>query len=330
MVLIFAAENDYSAKKVMEWLRFFSVKFLCVHDGEISIIKGSINVNDKESLNPNLSISINGKLIEIEEITAIWYRSAQIRLTNSYKYMVGHFKRDSLDEEFAKYLHGHCQTQEDYLAFLFSRKRTLGSNSVGSANKLTCLTVAKELNIDVPPTIFAQENQFKDMAIAYNNLIVKSVDITFSHTGNGKRVMSYTNHLDTNLIRSSKSATMLAFAQTEIKKRYEIRSFYIKGKFYSSAVLSQTNEFTKVDHRKYHAGPRNRTVPAKLPAELESKLHQLCIILGYDTGSFDIIKSEDDKFYFLEINPVGQYVNPAKHSNYNINKIIANYLAYGE
>lgn len=330
MVLIFAAENDYSAKKVMEWLRFYSINFLCVHNGELSIIRGSINSSDKKKPNSNLSICINGKSIEIEEITAIWYRSARIRLTNSYKYKVGQFKKDSLDDEFSRYLDGHFQTQEDYLAFLFSRKRTLGSNAVGSANKLTCLTIANELNIDVPPTIFAQENQFKDMAIAHNDLIVKSIDITFSHIGNGKKVMSYTNHLDTAYIRSNKSATMLAFAQSEIKKRYEIRSFYIKGKFYSSAVLSQTNEFTKVDHRKYHAGPRNRIVPAKLPAELESKLHKLCTILGYDTGSFDIIKGEDDKFYFLEINPVGQYVNPAKHSNYNINKIIANYLAYGE
>lgn len=330
MVLIFAAENDYSAKKVMEWLRFFSIKFMCVHNGEISIIKGSINASDKKKLNSNLSICINDKIIDIEDITAIWYRSAQVRLTSSYKYRAGQFKQDSLDDMLAQYLDGHCRTQEDYLAFLFSRKRTLGSNAVGSANKLASLTIANELGIDVPKTIFAQENQFEEMAKPYNGLIVKSIDITFSHTGNGKQVMSYTDHLDRSLIRSGKSATMLAFAQAEIKKRYEIRSFYIKGKFYSSAVLSQTNEFTKIDHRKYHAGPRNRTVTAKLPEDLESRLHQLCTILGYDTGSFDLIKGQDDKFYFLEINPVGQYVNPAKHSNYNINKIIAEYLAYGE
>lgn len=44
------------------------------------------------------------------------------------------------------------------------------------------------------------------------------------------------------------------------------------------------------------------------------------------TGSIDIIKSTNGKYYFLEVNPVGQYLAPSFLCNYNLPKIIAEWL----
>ncbi|MDO9254630.1 MAG: hypothetical protein Q7U54_03885 [Bacteroidales bacterium] len=51
--------------------------------------------------------------------------------------------------------------------------------------------------------------------------------------------------------------------------------------------------------------------------------------LKLNMGSIDIIKSIEGKYYFLEINPVGQYDFVSFHCNYNIHMEIAKYLSDG-
>lgn len=47
--------------------------------------------------------------------------------------------------------------------------------------------------------------------------------------------------------------------------------------------------------------------------------------MNYQTGSFDFIKCKE-KYYFLEMNPVGQFGNVSDMCNYNIEKDIAEFL----
>lgn len=47
--------------------------------------------------------------------------------------------------------------------------------------------------------------------------------------------------------------------------------------------------------------------------------------LDLNCGSFDFIKNKD-QYYFLEINPVGQFLGLSKICNYSLEKEIAEYL----
>lgn len=67
-------------------------------------------------------------------------------------------------------------------------------------------------------------------------------------------------------------------------------------------------------------------VPYTLPKEIEEKLMNLMNNLGYNTGSIDMIYSTDKKYYFLEINPAGQFGWTSNICNYNVHKHIAQYL----
>ena len=49
--------------------------------------------------------------------------------------------------------------------------------------------------------------------------------------------------------------------QSKIEKKYEIRSFYLKGKFYSMAIFSQNDTQTEIDFRRYNDFVPNRTIP---------------------------------------------------------------------
>jgi ATP-GRASP peptide maturase of grasp-with-spasm system len=331
MILIFASNLDYNAKKVMEWLKYFGMSYRCIHSGEIKLRSAVINSDpDTYKMSDHVEIEIGDEIVNLDEVEAVWYRSAQVMLKNSYFHPVGKYEMGSLDYHLSTYMDGHCRTQEQFIVHLLKSRRTLGNNGVGSANKLIAIHVANQLGIDVPHTYFAQESLMARSKANFDNLITKSIDTSLGYSTPHARIMCYTSRFDKDKLRVADSNDSLVFTQREVRKKYEIRSFYIRGKFFSSAILSQANEHTQVDHRKYHLGKRNRTVPFKLPADLEEKLHEMCQKLGYDTGSIDLIVGTDNRFYFLEINPVGQYANYAKHCNYNLHKLIAEYLAYGK
>ena len=63
-----------------------------------------------------------------------------------------------------------------------------------------------------------------------------------------------------------------------------------------------------------------------LPKEIEKKLLCLMSTVGLNTGSIDLIKDKKGRFYFIEVNPVGQYLAPSDRGNYYIEKTIAEWL----
>jgi glutathione synthase/RimK-type ligase-like ATP-grasp enzyme len=93
------------------------------------------------------------------------------------------------------------------------------------------------------------------------------------------------------------------------------------------AILSQNDEQTKIDFRHYNAQKPNRNVPYLLPEEISIKIDRLMKKLRLKTGSVDMIVTGADEFFFLEVNPVGQFLNVSHTCNYNLEKKVAAYLA---
>jgi len=67
-----------------------------------------------------------------------------------------------------------------------------------------------------------------------------------------------------------------------------------------------------------------------LSEDLKEKIILLMKILDLNTGSIDLIKSTDEKIYFLEINPIGQYGMVSSPCNYYLDKLIAKTLINGK
>ncbi|MEM9546151.1 MAG: grasp-with-spasm system ATP-grasp peptide maturase [Bacteroidota bacterium] len=114
--------------------------------------------------------------------------------------------------------------------------------------------------------------------------------------------------------------------QEYIEKQYELRIFFLEGKFYSMAIFSQLDEQTKIDFRNYNETKPNRTVPYCLPSEIETKLGALMRDMNLNTGSIDMIRSKDGGYYFLEVNPTGQFGMTSFPCNYFLEKKIAEVL----
>ncbi|MBU3050633.1 hypothetical protein KNV96_21075, partial [Chryseobacterium indologenes] len=101
-------------------------------------------------------------------------------------------------------------------------------------------------------------------------------------------------------------------------KEYELRVFHLKGKNYSMAIFSQNDPTTSVDFRNYNQEKPNRFIRYQIPKDLDRKVTKLMKALNLQTGSIDIIKGIDGEYYFLEVNPFGQFRMTSYRCNYNL------------
>ena len=114
--------------------------------------------------------------------------------------------------------------------------------------------------------------------------------------------------------------------QERLNKKYEIRSFYMHGEFHSTAIFSQLDQQTAVDFRNYNHECPNRNPPVLMPPSVRQNLRKLMDELDMNCGSIDLVVTTDNRYVFLEVNPVGQFAQVSIPGNFFLEKKIAKFL----
>jgi len=317
MIFIISELSDISTNDVLDWFPL-SYKFVRVNKNDLKII--SISYEKEEIL-----FDIKGKRINSKNISSFWYRRGY--LENSYLI-------EGNNSELKNLIYYHIDNEwNEIVRFITSLFKNNKLNSLGTYNvkdyKLTQLHSAADVNLKIPNTfITSSKRELISFKKACNdNIITKGVNTSPSFTYANNSLESYTEVVSGKFLESISDTFFPSFFQENIQKQYELRIFYLKGKFYSMAIFSQKNEQTKTDVRKYDDAKPNRVVPYQLPEEIELKLHKFMLKMDLDTGSIDMIVDENDEFYFLEVNPNGQFGMVSTPCNYYIEREIAKELA---
>ncbi|WP_294280004.1 grasp-with-spasm system ATP-grasp peptide maturase [uncultured Chryseobacterium sp.] len=192
-----------------------------------------------------------------------------------------------------------------------------------SLNKLKTLQLAEKHGLKIPGTYITNRIETINQLAADKNLITKPISDAVMLFDNDSHYMMYTSEVNEIKKEGYIFPTKL---QSKIDKKFELRIFYIDDFFYSMAIFSQNDHKTKVDFRNYNFKKRNRNVPYQLPVHIESSLKELVKELNLKTCSIDMIVSKDDEYYFLEINPVGQFGMVSKPCNYYLEEQMALYI----
>jgi glutathione synthase/RimK-type ligase-like ATP-grasp enzyme len=137
---------------------------------------------------------------------------------------------------------------------------------------------------------------------------------------------TYTEMLEPQMLQGVGERMAPSFFQRYVEKDFELRIFFLDDDFDAMAIFSQNDEQTKVDYRKYNMANPNRVIPYRLPDAIKSKLSLLASKLGLNTGSFDMIVDKQGEYYFLEVNPVGQFGAHSEDCNLTIERRIAERL----
>jgi len=306
MVLILSNKNDFTTNLVQDWLYYYGKEVTRIN----SFIKDlTFKTNDI------FIESDAGKEISLNGIKSFWYRKGRIIQPKNTKHQ-------TIKSEF--------EISEGYISYLLEDKKGIGRyQQAMNLNKLIVLQIAKKNGLNIPNT-FILDNK-KDLL----NLISENKDKKFITKMKTESSMFqfedtssiiYTNVLNEKIVENLPEKFASSLIQEKIEKLIEIRTFFLHGETWSMAIFSQNDDQTKDDYRRYNNRKPNRNTLFKLPKDLEDKLCLVMNDLNLDTGSIDWILTKDNVYYFLEVNPTGQFSNMSMTCNYPLEKIIAQRL----
>ncbi|EFK57407.1 grasp-with-spasm system ATP-grasp peptide maturase [Sphingobacterium spiritivorum] len=300
MILIISKNNEITTTAVIKWLRALHKPFIRIHEDEVFEIHTS---------KKRIVLKSQRNQFFLDEISAVWYRRGGIAF-NELRY-----HNQAID----RYMFEVQHWLTDYVIQTLEEKKHLNKQSNSHVNKLLVLEKAKEAGLDVPEYFLAED---MEDVIAHQTIVkpISGTPIIDDIQENQSGIM-YTSLIE----QKKESGFFISFFQEKIEKDFEVRSFFLNGKIYSTAIISQNDEKTRIDHRRYNTQTPNRNVRYKLPAEVEQKINVLMQSLDLNSGSLDFIKS-GDTFYFLEINAIGQFLGMSNTCNYGLEKEIAAYL----
>ncbi|WP_294214585.1 grasp-with-spasm system ATP-grasp peptide maturase [uncultured Chryseobacterium sp.] len=300
MILIVSENNERTTTEIIRWLISLGKDFIRVHEDEIFEIK---------TVERRIYIESQRNCFFIDDITSVWYRRGGLN-----------FKRiQYINNTVNIHMNEYQHWLEDYVRNALENKKHINKESNFHINKLIVLDLAYNIGLDIPEYFLAENTD----NVKLGETIVKTI------AGNGILEFDETNHhavVYTSVVENvEKSDFFITFFQQKIEKDFEIRTFYLHKKMWSMAIFSQNDDQTKVDYRRYNREKPNRNVRYNLPHDIENKIITLMTRLDLSSGSLDFIKS-GDKFYFLEVNAIGQFGNVSAHCNYNLDYEIANNL----
>ena len=305
MILIISNNYDASTTDVIEQLQILNKKWIRINEDDI------LNVI---FLGKNIKFSVGEVVFYLNDVQSVWYRRGFLNINWDYFIEEKRIQR-ILETEKNKLI--------NYIYYKLNQNRHINSFFNADVNKLIVSSIAETLNLKVTNDfVFSELHGFQKNEL--KKYISKTISGDDMMSYDNFTVFNYTTIIDFEKIKLT--TFMPSLVQEYIEKKYELRIFYINGKFFSMAIFSQNDNQTNIDFRNYNHIKPNRRVPFKVPAAVEYKLDLLMKKLNINCGSIDMIVNLQNDYIFLEVNPVGQFGMVSYPCNYNLEKIIANYL----
>ncbi|QQE77761.1 hypothetical protein GI364_17765 [Alicyclobacillus sp. SO9] len=232
----------------------------------------------------------------MSEVTSVWYRKPV-------------FKRTIFDNpEMNSYVEIEVE------AALEGVLRCLPANFVSHPKaiyhaeyKLVQLQEALRCGFQVPDTLLTSDySQGKEFLDTYVRSITKPLrrgrlikDSTVT--------LFYTTELSQNQLERHQDSLKVtpAYIQKRIDKQYDLRVTVFGHTVFCVAIHSQEQEDTKLDWRRKQEDLKETVFD--LPQHIVDKCINLVKSLDLQYGAIDLILDTEGNYYFLEINPTGQW-----------------------
>ena len=312
IIIVLTTEGDPSSSEVIHWMNRLG--------GNVIRINSLLDLQNFVLEHPDVMFldTIPTKY-DRTLIRGIWYRRhpallSAITITNT-----------SSDIEMDKFFTSEQKALFDAFCKLHKDKKWLNRHYNSRISKISQLIEAKNVGLDFPESrIISSKNEITKFH--FQKIIIKPIqDVSHIHI-NGEPYTQYTTVCTKEMIDQLNDTFFPCLCQKFIDKNLEIRAFFLDGEIYSMGICSTFDEQTKIDFRRYNRKHPNRVIPYKLPNHIEEKIKLLMRNLSLNCGSLDLSLGNDGRYYFLEVNPVGQFGMVSKPCNYYLERAIANFL----
>ena len=264
-----------------------------------------------------LTDNIKNLTLSLSDFDSIYYRRPELALPpNELNYSERVFFKNE-----------HMSLLEGIYKFLSGKKWLNNVYSIRRAeNKIFQLSLAYKIGFNIPETIITNlAHKAKNFICKNKTSIFKPIRTGLIEESDSSSKVLYTSRIDKNYIENIESIKSLpTYFQNEIIKQSDIRVTIVGDQCFSAEIDSQFNNATKVDWRKSSSILPHKTI--KLPRRIKEKCILLCEYLNLNFAAVDLIKDLKNNYWFLEINPNGQWAWIEKILGYPISESIVNYL----
>ena len=202
-----------------------------------------------------------------------------------------------------------------------------------ASNKVEQLSLADRLGLQIPDTIVTcSSGLIREFFHTHQGRVVcKAVKNGFMQDANTASI-ALTQRLDEHFIENIQNfAPIPAIYQNEIPKDFDIRVIVIGHQVFATAIHSQEYPETEVDWRAWdECDFALKHEAIQLPKSLAKCCRDITSHFGLKYSAIDLVRSSDGRYYFLELNPNGQWVWIEHKTGYAIRDSIIHCMGYSD
>ncbi|TGE12628.1 ATP-grasp domain-containing protein [Hymenobacter elongatus] len=318
MIVLLSYNGDAATAEIMDWLQHLGGPYRRINLEDEDFRNITIEMTRSGGVHTTLLLQ-DGSILNVAEVSCFLFRG-------------GLFSFDQLPAPAGPVppavAEAHQRLEFQTITTFFYEQvaaKCLGSPLLHPLNKLKQLQAAQALGIPIPATLVtsAQSRLCASGLGAQSVVLTKSVqESIFTPAGDA----FYDLKAAEIPVTEVPEHFFPSLFQASIAKVIEIRAFYLAGDFYALAMLLCAAPERVVDFRTQTR--QIRYCRYQLPNSLTRQLTRLMRMLQLNTGSIDLVRTAEGHYYFLEVNPTGQFGWVSEYGSYCLEKKIAEYLLH--
>lgn len=243
----------------------------------------------------------DGQALDDETVSAVYFRQPRSPLAPDD---IAESDRGFAERELKETLRGLWRLIDERKWLNHPRRLWLASN------KPEQLSVAAKLGFRLPETCITRSRKELADFFAHHKgrIICKAVKNGFSHE-DMIVTLAMTRRVEKDYVDNfADYAAVPMIYQREIAKKVDVRVTIVGDRLFATAIHSQENAETEVDWRLWDVGTFDlKHQPIKLPSDVAAQCRSITAHYGLNYAAIDLICGADGHYYFLEVNPNGQW-----------------------
>ncbi|MBW4561628.1 MAG: MvdD family ATP-grasp ribosomal peptide maturase [Mojavia pulchra JT2-VF2] len=265
-------------------------------------------------------LTTDDQKLDLSEVGAVWYRRISIgsKIPNT---MDKQLRQASIQESRV--------TVQGMISSIRGFHLDPQPNIRRAENKQLQLQVARKLGLDTPRTLTTNNPQaVKQFAQeCEQGMITKMLSSFAIYDQQGREKVVFSNPVSSEDLDNLDGLRFCPMTfQEQVPKALELRTTIVGKRVFTAAVDSQALDQARYDWRKQGIALIDAWQAYNLPQDVEEKLLKLMAHFSLNYGAIDIILTPDNRYVFLEVNPVGEFFWLERCPGLQISQAIAQVL----
>ncbi|WKD50303.1 MvdC/MvdD family ATP grasp protein [Microbulbifer spongiae] len=264
-------------------------------------------------------ITETGEILLDIDIYAVWYR--RFNPGADLPKDMDKQQRKACREEAKRTLLGYLQSLDCFVMDDYWQIRK-------ASNKEYQQKLALQLGLNMPATLITnQPAAVMKFHQAYSGKMITKMQTAFSLVQDNREQVVYTSKVEEQHLQQLDGLALCPMVfQENIHKQLELRVTLVGDRVFCAALDSNKHAEMRDDWRKIGAITMHEWFDYSLPEDITYKLQALRKKLSLNYGAADIILTPEDQYYFLEINPCGEFYWLDQYTQAGICEAIAEHL----